>query len=236
MNQSSSRPRLLKSISAIALFAALAACGGGDSGGSSSSGGSTLPKPNPVTTAPTNSCSASGTAASAASSYTVTVCMLTSDGEIVVGLDPVKAPITVANFLKYVKDGFYDNTIFHRVVPGFVVQGGGYTTGYSTKTATYSAIALESQNGLSNLRGTIAMARTTVPASATSQFYFNTVDNVSLDYKDASNPGYAVFGKIISGTETVDKINAEAQFYYSDGTRADATATEVLVYWAKQLK
>lgn len=185
-------------------------------------------------------CSADGIAASDAATTAntptntavVTVCMLTSDGEIVVALDPVKAPITVANFQQYVRDGFYSNTIFHRVVPGFVVQGGGYITGFVAKNGTRAAIALESQNGLSNLRGTIAMARTSEPVSATSQFYFNTVDNLNLNYSNAANPGYAVFGKVISGSATIDKINAETQLY----SGAETPATEVLMYWAKQLK
>lgn len=231
MTQQSSLIQISQRVCALALLASLAACGGGG-GGDSSSGGSTTPKPNPIVTAPTLNCSADGIAASTASTATVTVCMLTSDGEIVVALDPAKAPKTVENFQQYVKDGFYSNTIFHRVVPGFVVQGGGYVTGYIAKTGTRAAIALESQNGLSNLRGTIAMARTSDPVSATSQFYFNTVDNLNLDYSSATSPGYAVFGKVISGSATIDKINAEIQLY----TGSEAPATEVLLYWAKQLK
>ncbi len=222
--------QLFHSACTLALLASLTACGGG---GDDSTPTAQTPKPNPITTAPTLNCSADGIAASTASTATVTVCMLTSDGEIVITLDPVKAPITVANFQQYVKDGFYSNTIFHRVVPGFVVQGGGYTTGYVLKTGTRAAIALESQNGLSNLRGTIAMARTDLPASATSQFFFNTVDNLNLNYGSPTNPqGYAVFGKVISGSATIDKINAETQLY----TGAETPATEVLLYWAKQLK
>lgn len=228
------KPNLLQTIQrtcALALLATLAACGGGG-GDDSSSGGNSTPKPNPIATAPTLNCSADGIAASTASTATVTICMLTSDGEIVIALDPAKAPVTVANFQQYVKDGFYNNTIFHRVVPGFVVQGGGYTSGYVLKTGTRAAIALESQNGLSNVRGSIAMARTSDPASATSQFYFNTVDNLNLNYASATSPGYAVFGKVISGSATIDKINAETQLY----TGAETPATEVLLYWAKQIK
>ena len=217
-------------VGALSLIATLAACGGG--GDNSSSGGNTSPKPNPITVAPTLNCSTDGIAASTASTATVTVCMLTSDGEIVIALDPAKAPITVTNFQQYVNSGFYSNTIFHRVVPGFVVQGGGYTTGYVVKANSKLPIALESQNGLSNLRGTIAMARTDVPASATSQFFFNTVDNLNLNYSSSTSPGYAVFGKVISGSATIDKINAETQLYAS----AETPATEVLLYWAKQLK
>ncbi|XHS79525.1 peptidylprolyl isomerase [Burkholderiaceae bacterium UC74_6] len=223
------------SAAVVASFA-LSACGGG--GGSSGTpanggGGTTVAKPNPVTTAPTTSCSTAGVAAASASTATNVVCMLTSDGEIVVELYGDKAPITVANFMKYVDDGFYSNTIFHRVVRGFVVQGGGFTTGLVAKTATYPAITLETNVGLSNTRGTIAMARTSVANSATSQFYFNTVDNsASLDYTSASNPGYAVYGKVISGLTVVDKINDEVQL---TGV-ADTPATEVLLYWAKRIK
>ncbi|MBV8502142.1 MAG: peptidylprolyl isomerase [Paucibacter sp.] len=160
--------------------------------------------------------------------------MLTSDGELVVELYASKAPATVANFMKYVDDGFYSNTIFHRVVYNFVVQGGGYITGSVAKNPSYAAIALESNNGLSNLRGTIAMARTSDPNSATSQFYFNTVDNTSLDYVNAANPGYAVFGKVITTTSlnTIAKINVEPEL---SGV-ADTPATEVLLYWAKRMK
>ena len=132
--------------------------------------------------------------------------LTTSKGNIVLELDPAKAPITVDNFLAYVKAGFYSNTIFHRVIAGFVVQGGGFTTGLVQQTGLKSPIALESNNGLKNLRGTLAMARTSEPASATSQFFVNLVDNGFLDYKDASNPGYAVFGKVVQGLDVVDSI------------------------------
>ena len=136
--------------------------------------------------------------------------LTTSKGNIVLELDPGKAPITVDNFLAYVKAGFYSNTIFHRVIPGFVVQGGGYTSGMVQQTGLKSPIALESDNGLKNLRGTLAMARTSAPASASSQFFVNLVDNAFLDYKDASNPGYAVFGKVVQGLDVVDTIAQEA--------------------------
>ena len=233
MKSSTTLFKISQTACALALMATLAACGGGGSGSSGDSA-STLPKPNPKPTAPTTECSASGIAASTASTATATVCMLTSDGEMVIALEAAKAPNTVANFLKYVNNGFYSNTIFHRVVPGFVVQGGAFTTGYVAKAGALAPIALENQNGLSNLRGTIAMARTSDPDSATSQFYFNTVDNLALDYNAgvSGKNGYAVFGRVISGSATIDAINAEPQF----GTGNDATATEVLVYWAKQLK
>ena len=126
------------------------------------------------------------------------VSMKTSMGDLVIELYPDKAPITVANFMSYVNSGFYSNLIFHRVIKEFVVQGGGYNASLEAK-ATQPPIKLEVNKGLSNLRGTIAMARTGTLDSATSQFYFNTVDNVGL--------GYAVFGKIVSGLTVIDQIN-----------------------------
>ncbi len=230
--------RLFPTLPLALLMATLSACGGG--GGSASSPAPapapspTTAKPNPVPTAPTTSCSTAGTAAATASTATNVVCMLTSDGEIVVELYGDKTPITVANYMKYVDDGFFSNTIFHRVVVGFVVQGGGYSSGLVAKTPTYAAITLETNKGLSNLKNTIAMARGTDPNTANSQFYFNTVDNVGLDYTNAANPGYAVFGKIISGADTVTKINAEVQL--TNPTVPDTPATEVLLYWAKRMK
>ncbi len=222
---------------AVGLALVLSACGGGSGGGTSTTPAPSAPKPNPVTVAPTTSCSAAGIAASTASTAPATVCMLTSKGEIVIALESVKAPITVANFLKYVNSKFYDNTIFHRVVPGFVVQGGGILSGYTTKPGALDPIKLESQNGLSNLRGTVAMARTSQPDSATNQFFFNTVDNKFLDYVPgvAGGEGYAVFGSVISGLATIDAIDKEPSFYIN-GVRYDSTETEVLLYWAVQLK
>lgn len=140
-----------------------------------------------------------------------TVEMVTSMGTIVIELDPETAPVTTENFLSYVDNGFYDGTdgsggtIFHRVVEGFVVQGGGFTAD-GTQKSTMDPIPLESDNGLSNVRGTIAMARTNDPDSATSQFYFNLVDNTFLDYTSASEPGYAVFGRITDGLDVMDAI------------------------------
>jgi peptidyl-prolyl cis-trans isomerase A (cyclophilin A) len=144
-----------------------------------------------------------------AKNYTIPepqVSVLTDLGGIVLELNPTAAPISVKNFLKYVQDGFYSGSIFHRVIPGFVVQAGGFTAGLSPKTSSYSAITLESQNGLSNLRGTLAMARTSDPNSATSQFYMNLQDNLNLDYSGPNNLGYAVFGKVLSGLDVIDKI------------------------------
>jgi peptidyl-prolyl cis-trans isomerase A (cyclophilin A) len=139
------------------------------------------------------------------STPTEIVRMETSMGTIEVQLDRQKAPITVDNFVKYVKAGFYDGTVFHRVKPGFVIQGGGYNTANSSKT-TNAPIKLESHNGLKNSVGTIAMARTNVADSATSQFFINLIDNTDLDYVSASNPGYAVFGRVVSGMEVVNNI------------------------------
>lgn len=136
------------------------------------------------------------------------VLLLTSKGSIELELNPVAAPITVNNFLGYVNRGYYRNTLFHRVMPGFVVQGGGYTSGLIKKDGELAPIALESNKGLLNTRSSVAMARTSVPNSATAEFFVNLVDNVSLDYKDANNPGYAVFGKVISGMDVADAIAA----------------------------
>jgi peptidyl-prolyl cis-trans isomerase A (cyclophilin A) len=131
------------------------------------------------------------------------VVLNTSMGEIAIELDPEKAPRTVENFLKYVDDKFYDNLIFHRVIPKFMIQGGGVDTNMNEKEEGKRApIRNESGNGLSNLRGTIAMARTDDPNSATCQFFINHVDNRRLD----EGAGYAVFGKVISGMDVVDKI------------------------------
>jgi cyclophilin family peptidyl-prolyl cis-trans isomerase len=128
----------------------------------------------------------------------------TSMGEITIELDPEKAPRTVENFLKYVDDKFYDNLIFHRVIPTFMIQGGGFDAQLNEKREGKRApIPLEAHNGLSNVRGTIAMARTGDPNSATSQFFINRVDNGRLD--DLGG-GYAVFGKVIGGIDVVDKI------------------------------
>lgn len=130
----------------------------------------------------------------------------TSMGNIKIKLDPTAAPITVANFKSYVNDGFYDGLIFHRIIGNFMIQGGGFTSSMIQKQ-TKAPIKLESNNGLKNTVGTIAMARTNVPDSATSQFFINVVDNSFLDYS-SSNPGYAVFGKVIEGMDVVNKIKS----------------------------
>ena len=131
--------------------------------------------------------------------------MQTSAGTIVIELDAARAPKTVENFLKYTKDGFYDGTIFHRVMDGFMIQGGGFAKDMSEK-ATGAPIVNESKDGGKNQRGTIAMARRPDPNSATAQFFINLVDNSSqLDYPK-NGGGYAVFGRVIQGMEVVDKI------------------------------
>ena len=132
----------------------------------------------------------------------------TSVGDIVIALDAAKAPKTVDNFLQYVQSGHYDGTVFHRVIPGFMIQGGGMTADMKEK-ATRAPIVLESRNGLSNSRGSVAMARTGNPNSATSQFFINVNDNARLNATNAAEPnGYAVFGKVVSGMDVVDKIRA----------------------------
>ena len=156
------------------------------------------------------------------------VTLVTSKGTMTLELDPTKAPISTNNFLSYVASGFYKDTLFHRVISGFVVQGGGYTTGMVKRTATAGPIELESNKGLSNLRGTLAMARTNVPNSATSEFFVNLVDNLALDYKNAANPGYAVFGTVVQGMEVVDAIAAQAtgvRFGFADVPLEDITIT-----------
>lgn len=139
----------------------------------------------------------------------VYVLMETNKGNITLELDQDKAPKTVANFLQYVDEGFYNNTIFHRVINNFMIQGGGFDTNYKRKT-TRPSIINEADKGLQNLRGTIAMARTLDEHSATSQFFINVVNNDFLDHR-AKNPrgwGYAVFGKVVAGMDVVDTIKA----------------------------
>ena len=131
----------------------------------------------------------------------------TNFGEIAIELDAEKAPITAANFLQYVEDGFYENTIFHRVIDGFMIQGGGFDTDMRQKQ-TKAPIKNEADNGLANKRYTIAMARTPNPDSASSQFFINVADNDFLNFSapTAQGWGYCVFGKVTAGTEVVDKI------------------------------
>ncbi len=131
--------------------------------------------------------------------------MQTSQGTIVIELNEEKAPGTVENFLKYVKEGYYDGTIFHRVIENFMIQGGGFTPAMEEKK-TGKPIQNEAKNGLKNLRGTIAMARRPDPHSATAQFFINRMDNRQLDYPGHDGWGYAVFGKVTQGMDVVDKI------------------------------
>jgi peptidyl-prolyl cis-trans isomerase A (cyclophilin A) len=146
--------------------------------------------------------------ATALPAWAQTVKLATSAGDIVIELDAAKAPKSVANFLSYVKAGHYDGTIFHRVIPDFMVQGGGFLPGLKEKS-TRAPIPLEARNGLSNQRGTVAMARTMVPDSATAQFFINVKDNVFLDAANSRDGnGYAVFGRVIAGMDVVDKIRA----------------------------
>jgi peptidyl-prolyl cis-trans isomerase A (cyclophilin A) len=139
------------------------------------------------------------------------VLLHTSQGDITVELYPDKAPKTVDNFLQYVKDGYYDGTIFHRVIPSFMIQGGGWTKDLQRKRPR-APIHNEANNGLSNLRGTLAMARTADPHSAAAEFFINVVDNKRLDYvgdaNGATSWGYCVFGKVVDGMDTVDKIKS----------------------------
>lgn len=150
----------------------------------------------------------------------------TSLGEILVELNPDRAPISVDNFLKYVDAGFYNGTIFHRVIEGFMIQGGGYTSSLKSKKA-YAAIELESRNGLKNEKYTVSMARTPDPNSATSQFFINVVDNPRLDYPDPDGHGYAVFGRVVAGFETVDKITGVKTL--TRGGMADVPSDTVLI-------
>lgn len=152
----------------------------------------------------------------------------TNMGDIVLKLDARKAPNTVANFIQYVKSGHYDGTIFHRVIKGFMIQGGGMTPELKEKSAR-APIRNEANNGLRNKKYTIAMARTTEPHSASAQFFINTKDNDFLDFKSETPEGwgYAVFGKVISGFETVDKI--ESVLTGSRGRYDDVPQTPVVI-------
>lgn len=138
------------------------------------------------------------------------VLMETNYGPIEITLNAEKAPITVENFLKYVDDKFFDGTIFHRVIDGFMIQGGGMLPDMKEKDKGYKPIKNEAKNGLQNKRGTIAMARTNVVDSATSQFFINVKDNAFLNHVNDANYGYAVFGEVTKGIDVVDKIKGVA--------------------------
>ncbi|MDP2680328.1 MAG: peptidylprolyl isomerase [Rhodoferax sp.] len=155
------------------------------------------------------------------------VTLYTSLGNVMLELNTSRAPVTVANMLAYTDDGFYSNTLFHRVIDGFMVQGGGLTAGLVPKLQTYSSIPLESNNGLLNLRGTVAMARTSSPDSASSQFFVNLVDNSFLNYASATSPGYAVFGKVVTGMAVIDTM---AQVLTGTvGAYADVPVTDIVL-------
>jgi cyclophilin family peptidyl-prolyl cis-trans isomerase len=148
-----------------------------------------------------------GASAQSAPGAKPVVVLTTTLGEIEIELDEAKAPITVKNFLQYVDDGFYDGVIFHRVISGFMVQGGGFTSAMQQKP-TRPQIQNEAANGLKNLRGTLAMARTSAPHSASAQFFINHKDNAFLDYPGSDGWGYAVFARVTAGMDVVDKIAA----------------------------
>lgn len=158
--------------------------------------------------------------------------METNLGTIEIELDPEKAPLSVAGFLRYTNEGFYDGTIFHRVIKNFMIQGGGFTTDYNRKS-THTPIQNEAFNGLKNDRGTIAMARTNDPHSATSQFFINTVNNDFLNFKNKSMRGwgYTVFGKVTKGMDVVDQIQnistGPAAFFPSDVPQQQVIITKV---------
>ncbi len=155
----------------------------------------------------------------------------TNYGDIKLEMMPEEAPLTVENFLQYVDDGFFDGTIFHRVIPGFVIQGGGFTAEMEQK-ATRDPIKNEADNGVKNLRGTLSMARTQVVDSATSQFFINLVDNAFLDNGERDF-GYAVFAKVVDGMDVVDKIAAVQTSDY--GMHQNVPVEPVIVNSAKRV-
>jgi len=162
------------------------------------------------------------------------VSLLTSLGPMTLELNPAVAPISVNNFLQYVNQGFYKDTLFHRVIADFVIQGGGYTAGMTKKTGQRPPIVLESNKGLSNLRGTLAMARTSEPNSGTSEIFINLVDNTSLDYKNESQPGYAVFGSVVQGLNVVDTIAQQATQTLNGF--ADVPVQDIVILSARQIR
>lgn len=160
----------------------------------------------------------------------------TNMGDITVELNEKAAPKTVANFLAYVKSGFYKNTLFHRVIPNFMIQGGGFTSGMDEKD-TRAPIPIESRNGLSNARGTIAMARTNDPNSATSQFFINVKDNHFLNASASRDGyGYTVFGKVIAGMNTVDaiaRVKTHSVGYFDDVPIRDVVIKKMTIVKGK---
>ena len=162
------------------------------------------------------------------------VLLHTSMGDIKLALDADDAPATVENFLQYVRDGHYDNTVFHRVIDGFMIQGGGMEPGMKQKP-TRGPVANEAGSGLKNARYTVAMARTSDPHSATAQFFINVADNAFLDHKGPSPQGwgYCVFGKVVEGTDVVDRIKSVATG--SAGLHQDVPREDVVILKAEEV-
>jgi peptidyl-prolyl cis-trans isomerase B (cyclophilin B) len=163
------------------------------------------------------------------------VLLETSSGDILLELFPDKAPATVENFLRYVDDGFYSDTIFHRVIKGFMIQGGGMSMRLEEK-ATRPPVVNEAGNGLTNARGSLSMARTSDPHSASAQFFINTVDNPGLDYRSADREGfgYCVFGQVLDGMDVVDKI--EKIRVRTMGEHGDVPVDSVLIVTASRFE
>ena len=161
--------------------------------------------------------------------------LTTTLGEIIIQLNTEKAPVSAANFLTYVNEGFYNGTIFHRVIPDFMAQGGGFDTGFKQKTV-HAPIKNEADNGLKNTRGTLAMARTNDPNSATAQFFINLKDNGFLDHtgKNAGGWGYAVFGEVIEGIDVVDAM--AKQETVNRGGHGDVPKTDLVIEKAEVVK
>ena len=162
-----------------------------------------------------------------------TVELKTSKGTIQIALDTEKAPVTTENFLNYVRSSFFDGLIFHRVIPGFMIQGGGMTPDMEQKQ-TQPPITNEADNGLPNKRGSIAMARTSDPHSATAQFFINVKDNDFLNYQGPENPGYAVFGEVTDGMDVVDDIVSVPT--HTVGHHEDVPEEPVLIESSQVLK
>ena len=161
--------------------------------------------------------------------------LTTSLGDFVIQLEDEKAPVSAANFIAYVKQGFYSGTIFHRVIPGFMAQGGGFDTAFAQK-ATNAPIKNEADNGLKNKRGTLAMARTNDPNSATAQFFINYKDNSFLDHTSPtpSGWGYAVFGEVIEGMDVVDSMAKQATG--NRGPHQDVPKTDIIIEKAEVIE
>jgi peptidyl-prolyl cis-trans isomerase A (cyclophilin A) len=164
----------------------------------------------------------------------VVVRVATTKGAFTLELDPERAPITVANYLAYVEAGFYSGTIVHRVIPGFIVQGGGYDAEMAPRTPIRPRIVLEARNGLKNVRGAVAMARRSDPNSADCQFYINVKDNPNLDYPKPDGNGYAVFGRVVEGMAVVDSI--EAAPTHAVGQYNDVPVTPIVILSAERVR